>query len=96
MEIFVSNLAYSLSDADLEKAFSKFGAVTKARVIMDRDTGRSKGFGFVTMDTGADQAIENLNGSDLMGRKLIVKESENRKSPNQNQNQRTNRNFSRY
>ena len=78
MDIYVGNLAYSISNSDLESAFSKYGQVTKARVVTDRDTGRSKGFGFITMDTGAEKAIEKLNGFDLMGRKLIVKESENR------------------
>ncbi len=76
-KLYVGNLAYSLRDEDLQQAFAPFGTVTSARVMMDRDTGRSKGFGFVEMgsDAEAQAAIEGLNGSPLSGRNLIVNEA---------------------
>ncbi len=75
--IYVGNLSYGTSDADLEQLFTEFGQVTSAKVIMDRETGRSKGFGFVEMasDDDASQAIEALNGKDLDGRGLKVNEA---------------------
>lgn len=72
--IYVGNLPYGLSEAELEKAFAAYGAVSRAKVVIDRKTGRSRGFGFVEMenDSEADAAIQALNGSDLGGRNLIV------------------------
>ncbi len=74
MNIYVGNLAYSLNDDELKAAFEDFGAVDTARVITDRETGRSKGFGFVEMpsDDEAQSAIDALNGSELNGRTLTV------------------------
>ncbi|MCB1151975.1 RNA-binding protein, partial [bacterium] len=72
--IYVGNLSYRMSDDELRNAFSPFGEVSSARIIMDRDTGRSKGFGFVEMpdDNQAQEAISKLDGSDLEGRTLKV------------------------
>jgi len=72
--IYVGNLSYRMSDDDLRNAFSPFGEVSSARIIMDRDTGRSKGFGFVEMpdDGQAQEAISKLDGSDLEGRTVKV------------------------
>jgi RNA recognition motif-containing protein len=72
--IYVGNLPYQLSDEELREAFSAHGEVTSAKVVMDRDTGRSKGFGFVEMpvEEEAEAAIEQLDGSDLKGRSLRV------------------------
>ena len=76
-KLYVGNLAYSVSDADLEAMFAPFGAIGSAKVIMDRDSGRSKGFGFVEMnsDKEAEEAIAALNGKDAGGRSLIVNEA---------------------
>ena len=72
--IYVGNLSYRMSDDELRNAFSPFGEVTSARIIMDRDTGRSKGFGFVEMpdDGQAQEAISKLDGSEVEGRSLKV------------------------
>jgi len=77
MNIYVGNLSYDTQDADLEGAFAEFGQVAEARVISDRDTGRSRGFGFVEMpdDAEARAAMERLNGADLQGRTLTVNEA---------------------
>ena len=77
MNIYVGNLSYDSTDADVEAAFAQFGQVAEARVIMDRHTGASRGFGFVEMpdDSEARAAIEKLNGSDLQGRTLTVNEA---------------------
>ena len=77
MNIYVGNLPYSASDDQLNTMFSEYGSVDSARVIMDRDSGRSKGFGFVEMSSDADAkaAIEALNGQDLDGRPLTVNEA---------------------
>lgn len=76
-KIYVGNLAFSVSDELLNSTFAQFGAVDSAKIIMDRETGRSKGFGFVEMssDSEADQAIEKLNGQDLNGRNMNVSEA---------------------
>lgn len=76
-KIYVGNLPYSTDDAELESAFTAFGAVESARVIFDRETGRSKGFGFVEMssDDEATEAISKLNGSQLSGRQITVSEA---------------------
>jgi RNA recognition motif-containing protein len=75
--LYVGNLPYSVADADLEEMFAAYGSVRSAQVIMDRDTGRSKGFGFVEMDSddGATQAISGLNGKEVDGRALTVNEA---------------------
>jgi RNA recognition motif-containing protein len=72
--LFVGNLTYSTSNADLESLFSQYGEVTRAQVITDRETGRSRGFGFVEMASAeeANAAIEALNGKDHDGRNLTV------------------------
>lgn len=72
--LFVGNLAFSMSDSDLENLFTQHGEVSSAQVITDRDTGRSRGFGFVEMssDDEAQQAISTLNGSDVNGRQIKV------------------------
>jgi RNA recognition motif-containing protein len=76
-KLYVGNLAYSISDSDLLRMFEPHGTVQSAQVIMDRDTGRSKGFGFVEMgsDQEAQAAIQALNGSDVEGRALTVNEA---------------------
>lgn len=73
-KIFVGNLSFQLTDFDLEDLFKQYGEVTSAKVVIDRMTGRSKGFGFVEMGTedGAKQAIEALNGTELNGRPVNV------------------------
>src|SRR6202049_3366871 len=76
-KLYVGNLAYSVSDSDLQAMFEPHGAVQSAQVIMDRDTGRSKGFGFVEMgsDQEAQAAIAALNGKEVEGRALTVNEA---------------------
>jgi len=76
-KLYVGNLPYSVRDSDLEQAFSQFGAVTSAKVMMERDTGRSKGFGFVEMgsDAEAQAAIQGMNGQPLGGRSVVVNEA---------------------
>lgn len=76
-KLYVGNLAYSVRDDSLHQAFSQFGAVTSAKVMMDRDTGRSKGFGFVEMgsDAEAQAAINGMNGQALEGRAIVVNEA---------------------
>lgn len=75
-KLYVGNLPYGVRDNDLEQAFSQYGAVTSARVMMERDTGRSKGFGFVEMGSEAEAqaAIQGMNGQPLGGRSLVVNE----------------------
>ncbi len=77
MNIYVGNLPYQVTDDELRQVFEQFGAVSSARVIMDRETQRSKGFGFVEMDKDddANAAIQSLNGSDYNGRPLRVNEA---------------------
>ncbi|MGP3505530.1 RNA recognition motif domain-containing protein [Paracidovorax citrulli] len=76
-KLYVGNLPYSVRDNDLEQAFGQFGAVTSAKVMMERDTGRSKGFGFVEMgsDAEAQAAINGMNGQALGGRSIVVNEA---------------------
>ncbi len=76
-KLYVGNLAYGISDSDLQRIFEPHGTVQSAQVIMDRDTGRSKGFGFVEMgsDAEAQAAITALNGSEVEGRALTVNEA---------------------
>ena len=77
MNIYVGNLSYEVTDEDLREAFAAFGQVSSARVIRDRDSGRSRGFGFVEMPTQAEAqaAIQGLNGKDLKGRDLNINEA---------------------
>jgi len=76
-KLYVGNLPYSVRDGDLEQAFGQFGSVTSAKVMMERDTGRSKGFGFVEMgsDEEAQSAINGMNGQPLGGRSVVVNEA---------------------
>lgn len=76
-KLYVGNLPYSVSDSDLQQAFGAFGGVTSAKVMMDRETGRSKGFGFVEMgsDAEAQAAIGGMNGQSLGGRNCVVNEA---------------------
>jgi RNA recognition motif-containing protein len=76
-KLYVGNLAYSVRDDSLQAAFGQFGTVTSAKVMMDRETGRSKGFGFVEMgsDAEAQAAINGMNGQALEGRPLVVNEA---------------------
>ena len=76
-KLYVGNLPYQVRDGDLEQAFGQFGTVTSAKVMMERDTGRSKGFGFVEMgsDDEALAAVNGLNGQPLGGRNLVVNEA---------------------
>lgn len=77
MKIYVGNLAFSVTEEQLSSAFAQFGGVESAKVVTDRETGRSKGFGFVEManDSEAVQAIEKLNGTELNGRSINVSEA---------------------
>ena len=74
VNIYVGNLPYTTTEAELQQTFEAYGAVSRTTVITDRETGRSRGFGFVEMenDAEADAAIEALNGADMGGRKLVV------------------------
>ena len=73
-KLYVGNLPYTFSDSDMERTFAEFGSVSSAKIIMDRDSGRSKGFGFVEMGTAAqaNAAIAALHGQDLGGRDMVV------------------------
>jgi hypothetical protein len=76
-KLYVGNLPYQMRDSDLEQAFGQFGQVTSAKVMMERETGRSKGFGFVEMasDAEAQAAISGMNGQPLGGRSIVVNEA---------------------
>ncbi|KAA3614417.1 MAG: RNA-binding protein [Planctomycetota bacterium] len=79
MNIYVGNLPFSVEEEDLRQLFEAFGAVQSSRVIQDRETGRSRGFGFVEMDDAEGRmAVEALDGSELQGRRLKVNESQPR------------------
>ncbi len=82
MNIFVAKLSYNTSESTLLGAFEAYGEVNSAKIILDRETGRSKGFGFVEMpnDDEAKQAIAGLNDSEMDGRTIVVKESEPREN----------------
>ena len=75
MNIYVGNLSWGMNDQDLENLFAEHGTVTSAKIITDRMTNRSRGFGFVEMSDGAEAAIEDLNETEIEGRKLVVNES---------------------
>jgi hypothetical protein len=76
-KLYVGNLPYTVRDEDLQQSFSAYGSVNSAKVMMERDTGRSKGFGFVEMgsDAEAQAAVEGMNGQSLGGRSLVVNEA---------------------
>src|SRR5206468_1922186 len=76
-KLYVGNLSYNVRDDDLQQAFAQYGTVTSAKVMMDRETGRSKGFGFVEMglDAEAQAAINGMNGQALEGRAIVVNEA---------------------
>jgi RNA recognition motif-containing protein len=77
MNIYVGNISYRMGDSDLEEVFAQFGEVKSAKIITDRETGRSKGFGFIEMEANEDgnKAIEALNGNECEGRTLRVNEA---------------------
>ncbi|RJQ36965.1 RNA-binding protein [Candidatus Microgenomates bacterium] len=92
-KLFVAGLPYSITDSQLEEYFSKIGNVISAKIITDKYTGQSKGFGFVEMDTPemAEKAMKELDGTNFEGRTIIVKEAkpqENRGNFNRNNNSR--------
>src|SRR6478735_2896255 len=76
--IYVGNLSFDTTAGDLETAFGQHGTVQRAQVVSDRETGRSRGFGFVEMSDGAEAAIQALNGAQLQGRTLTVNEAKPR------------------
>jgi len=80
MNIFVGNLSYRMQESELEAAFAEFGTVQAAKIILDRESGRSRGFGFVEMLNVAEgkTAIETLNGKDVAGRNIVVNEAKPR------------------
>lgn len=84
MNIFIGNLNFRLSEEELKESFGKFGEVSSAKIITDKYTGRSKGFGFIEMenDDQATQAIEELNGSELGGRNINVNQARERSDDN--------------
>ena len=78
MNIYVGNISWGMNDQDLENLFAEHGTVTSAKIITDRMTNRSRGFGFVEMSDGAEAAIEALHEAEVDGRKLVVNESRTR------------------
>lgn len=73
--LYVGNISFDTTESDLQSAFGQFGTVTSAKVVSDRETGRSRGFAFVEMADGGDDAIAAMNGTDLQGRTLKVNEA---------------------
>lgn len=88
MNIYVGNLSYKISDQDLQEVFEEFGSVTSAKVIKDRETGRSKGFAFVEMesDDDAQAAIKELDGSEIDGRAVKVNKARPKETAGGNKN----------
>lgn len=82
LNIYVGNLSFDTTERELETTFASFGAVTTARIVTDRDTGRNRGFGFVEMSNQSEgqAAIASLNGSELQGRNLTVNEARPREA----------------
>jgi len=80
MNIYVGNISWGMNDQDLENLFAEHGTVTSAKIITDKMTNRSRGFGFVEMSDGAEDAIAALNDAEVEGRKLVVNESKPRES----------------
>ena len=93
MNIFVGNLNYAVSEDDLKSIFEEFGELSSVKVIKDRFTSRSKGFGFVEMDNDEDakKAIEQLNGTEVEGRDIVVNESIKKERDNRDGGYRNNR-----
>ena len=87
MNIYIANLSYGVNEADLKELFSEYGEVSSAKVITDRETGRSRGFGFVEMPNNdeANKAIENMNGVEIKGWKLNVNEARPKEEGNKRQ-----------
>ncbi|QKJ32369.1 RNA-binding protein [Mucilaginibacter mali] len=81
MKIFVGSLPYKVEEADLQELFAAYGEVSSVKIITDRETGRSKGFGFIEMadDESAQKAIDGLNGTEISGRTIAVSQAEERK-----------------
>ena len=77
-KLYVGNISFQTTNEELMQAFGQYGTVTSAQVVSDRDTGRSRGFGFVEMSEGGDEAIAALNGKDVGGRTLTVNEAKPR------------------
>ena len=77
-KLYVGNLAWGVTDDELNQLFAEYGNVASAVVITDRETGRSRGFGFVELESGGEEAIEALNGQDLQGRPLRVNEAQSK------------------
>src|SRR5438067_4333203 len=77
-KLYVGNIAFQTTEEELRQVFDQYGTVTSAQVVTDRETGRSRGFAFVEMSDGADQAIAAMNGADLGGRTLTVNEAKPR------------------
>ncbi len=94
MQIYVGNLSYGTTDESLKNLFEQYGEVASAKIITDRETGRAKGFGFVTMndDAAALEAIDSLNGKDFDGRTLRINEAKPRENTGSRDN-RPRRNF---
>ncbi len=80
MNLYVGNLPFSATADDLSEKFSQYGMVTRASVVTDRETGRSRGFGFVEMSSGGPEAVAALNGADFNGRALTVNEAKPREA----------------
>lgn len=80
MNLYIGNLSYSTTSDELREAFEEFGTVTRSQVVSDRETGRSRGFGFVEMESGGAEAIEAMNGTELQGRPLTVNEARPREN----------------
>ncbi len=82
MNIYVGNLNFKVDEHELEELFGEYGDVSSSKVVTDRDTGRSRGFGFVTMDNDEDasRAIDELNGTTFRDRELVVNEAKPRKT----------------
>ncbi|HEY8503239.1 MAG TPA: RNA-binding protein [Gemmataceae bacterium] len=80
MNLYVGNLPFTTTEQELRDAFAEFGTVTKVQIISDRETGRSRGFGFVEMSDGGEEAVNRLNGAMFQGRKLTVNEARPREA----------------
>ncbi len=78
--LYVGNLPFNTTSDDLREAFAQYGTVTRVQVITDRETGRSRGFGFVEMEDGADEAVTKMNGASFQGRTLTVNEARPREA----------------
>ncbi len=97
MKIYVGNLSFNTTQQTLEDLFSQFGTVSEAAVVTDRETGRARGFAFVTMDDeGAAKAIDSLNGNEFEGRALTVNEAKPREAQSSGGGGRGGRNGGRY